>query len=192
MSEFKSHTDERLLGLLRQGNHDAFKEIYSRYWLVIYRRFYKKLQSKELAEEYTQELFTSIWSRRNDLSINTSVILYLNGAVGKMVVSFIRNEIRKKLMFDRSPDGESSISNPSENQEENEDLLVQLQSALENLPDKTRKIISLSKLQGLSVKEIANRQNLSNKAVEYHITKALKTLKTYFKDLKNAAATLLV
>ena len=191
MTEIKSHTDERLLSLLRQGNHDAFKEIYNRYWLVIYRRFYKKFQSKELAEEYTQELFTSIWSRRNDLSINSSIILYLNGAVRKMVINYIRNEIRKKLVFNRSLDEEGSFSTTPENQEENEYLLVKLQAAIENLPDKTGKIIRLSKLHGLSVKEIANNQNLSNKAVEYHITKALKTLKAYFKDLKNAAASLL-
>ena len=191
MTKIKSHTDERLLSLLRQGNHDAFKEIYNRYWLVIYRRFYKKFQSKELAEEYTQELFTSIWSRRNDLSINSSIILYLDGAVRKMVINYIRNEIRKKLVFTRSPDGEGCLSTPPENQEENEDLLVKLQAALKNLPDKTGKIIRLSKLQGMSVKEIAKEQNLSNKAVEYHITKALKTLKTYFKGLKNAAASLL-
>ncbi|HKZ37475.1 MAG TPA: sigma-70 family RNA polymerase sigma factor [Chryseolinea sp.] len=191
MTEIKSHTDERLLSLLRQGNHDAFKEIYNRYWLVIYRRFYKKFQSKELAEEYTQELFTSIWFRRNDLSINSSIILYLNGAVRKMVINYIRNEIRKKLVFNRSLDEEGSFSTTPENQEENEYLLVKLQAAIENLPDKTGKIIRLSKLHGLSVKEIANNQNLSNKAVEYHITKALKTLKAYFKDLKNAAASLL-
>jgi RNA polymerase sigma-70 factor (ECF subfamily) len=191
MPEFRSHTDERLLSLLRQGNHDAFKEIYNRYWLVIFRRFYKKLQSKELAEEYTQELFTSIWSRRNDLSINNSIILYLDGAVRKMAINYIRNEIRKKLVFNGSLGSEEAFYIRPEDQGEHEALLIKLQAALENLPDKTGEIIKLSKLQGLSVKEIANKQNLSSKAVEYHITKALKALKAYFKDLKNAAATLL-
>lgn len=185
MSSFKSYSDERLISLLQQGSHEAFEELYNRYWLVIYRRFYKKLQSKALAEEYTQDLFTSLWSRRSGLTISISFIHYLNGAVRKMVVNNIRNEIRKKIMHANSL--ELTVTNPDDSQ-----LFSTLTQALENLPVKTGEIIKLSKLEGLSVKDIAAHQNLSNKAVEYHITKALKMLRTYFRNIKNAAAALVL
>ena len=186
MPSFKSYSDERLLILLQQGSHEAFEELYNRYWLVIYRRFYKKLQSKALAEEYTQDLFTSLWSRRHALTISISFIHYLNGAVRKMVVNNIRNEIRKKILVSESKAVNESF------EEEDKQLITTLSNALETLPLKTGEIIKLSKLEGLSVKDIATQQNLSNKAVEYHITKALKMLRTYFKNIKNAAAALIL
>ena len=188
MPSFKSYSDERLLHLLQQGSHEAFEELYNHYWLVIYGRLYKKLQSKALAEEYTQDLFTSLWSRRHELTISISLIHYLNGAVRKMVVNNIRNEIRNKILVSES----RSVTESIEVEEEDNQLISSLTNALETLPLKTGEIIKLSKLEGLSVKTIATQQNLSNKAVEYHITKALKMLRTYFKNLKNAAAALML
>ena len=98
MPTFRSHTDEQLISLLREGSDEAFKEIYNRHWLAIYRRFFKKLQSKSLAEEYTQELFTSLWARRHEIIIHGSLMSYFNGAVRKMVINYIRSQIRMKLM----------------------------------------------------------------------------------------------
>ena len=92
MPTFRSHTDEQLISLLREGSDEAFKEIYNRHWLAIYRRFFKKLQSKSLAEEYTQELFTSLWARRHEIIIHGSLMSYFNGAVRKMVINYIRSK----------------------------------------------------------------------------------------------------
>jgi RNA polymerase sigma-70 factor (ECF subfamily) len=186
MPAYKSLTDEQLISLLQQGSDEAFEEIYNRHWLVIYRRFFKKLQSKALAEEYTQELFTSLWSRRKEIVINNCLVHYLNGAVRKMVINNIRMEIRKKIFLQRSQ------SEPVESPDDDDDLHATLHHALNNLPDKTSEIIKLSKLEGLTVKEIATQHNISNKAVEYHITRALKMLRTYFKNLRNAAASIIL
>jgi RNA polymerase sigma factor (sigma-70 family) len=185
MSHLGSCSDDTLISLLRQGSHEAFEELYNRYWLVIYRRFFKKLQSKALAEEYTQELFTSLWSRRSELTISISLIHYLNGAVRKMVVTNIRNEIRKKSMLE----GFQHV--PIINSEEDEQVFSTLHHALGDLPGKTNEIIRLSKLEGRSVKEIARLQDLSDKSVEYHITKALKMLRAYFKNSRDVAASVL-
>lgn len=186
MPKYRSLTDEQLIPLLKEGSDEAFEEIYNRHWLVIYRRFYKKLQSKALAEEYTQELFTSLWSRRKEIVINSCLVHYLNGAVRKMVINNIRVEIRKKIML------QDPVAEPDENPEYDEDLYANLHKALNDLPAKTSDIIKLSKLEGRSIKDIATRHNVSNKAVEYHITKALKMLRAYLKDLRNVAASIIL
>lgn len=186
MPKYKSLTDEQLIPLLQQGSDEAFEEIYNRHWLAIYRRFYKKLQSKALAEEYTQELFTSLWSRRKDIVINDCLVHYLNGAVRKMVINNIRAEIRKKILL------QESRVETVESADHDDDLYINLNKALNDLPPKTGEIIKLSKLEGHTVKDIATQQNISNKAVEYHITKALKMLRAYLKDLRNAAASVIL
>ena len=186
MPKYKSLTDEQLIPLFKDGSDEAFEELYNRHWLAIYRRFYKKLQSKALAEEYTQELFTSLWSRRKEIAINSCLVHYLNGAVRKMVINYIRVEIRKKMML------QDSVAEPDESAQYDEDLYTNLHKALNDLPEKTCEIIKLSKLEGRSVKDIAAQHNVSNKAVEYHITKALKMLRSYLKDLRNVAASIIL
>ena len=48
---------------------------------------------------------------------------------------------------------------------------------MKKLPEKSGEVFRLSRFEGQSVRAIADRLNLSEKAVEYHITKSLKVLK---------------
>ena len=57
-----------------------------------------------------------------------------------------------------------------------------LDSTLKALGDKTDRIFCLSRFQGMSNKEIAEKLGITEKAVEYHITKALKALRVSLKD----------
>lgn len=53
---------------------------------------------------------------------------------------------------------------------------------MEGLPQKTKKVFQLNRLEGRSVPEIANVLNLSEKAIEYHLTRSLKHLRVHLKD----------
>jgi len=53
---------------------------------------------------------------------------------------------------------------------------------LQSLPKKTRQIFVLNRFEGLSYNEIAEKMNLSNKTIEYHISKALGKLRISLKD----------
>jgi RNA polymerase sigma factor (sigma-70 family) len=48
---------------------------------------------------------------------------------------------------------------------------------VETLPAKCKSVFKMSREQGLSNREIASVLLISERAVEHHITKALKTLK---------------
>lgn len=53
---------------------------------------------------------------------------------------------------------------------------------LGELPEQTRRIFEMSRFDNKTVKEIAETAGLTPKAVEYHITKALKVLRVSLKD----------
>jgi RNA polymerase sigma-70 factor (ECF subfamily) len=57
---------------------------------------------------------------------------------------------------------------------EAKDMMQQYRRAVDTLPDKTREIFLLHRVDDLSYKEIAGRMHLSIKAIEYHIAAALK------------------
>lgn len=61
MADIKNGSAEMLLSLLQKGNTAAFDEIYIRYGQKMFGFFYKMLwKNKELAEDFTQDLFLSL------------------------------------------------------------------------------------------------------------------------------------
>ncbi|MDR0973344.1 MAG: RNA polymerase sigma-70 factor [Prevotellaceae bacterium] len=61
------------------------------------------------------------------------------------------------------------------------DIRVIVQDTLRSLPAKTRRIFLLSR-QGHRMQDIAERMNLSSKAIEYHLNRAIKQLRRHLKD----------
>jgi RNA polymerase sigma-70 factor (ECF subfamily) len=53
---------------------------------------------------------------------------------------------------------------------------------MEGLPNKTKTVFQLNRLEGRSIPEIAAALNLSEKAIEYHLTRSLKKLRVHLKD----------
>jgi RNA polymerase sigma factor (sigma-70 family) len=62
------------------------------------------------------------------------------------------------------------------------DLSSALLASVQQLPEKSRQIFELSRLEHYSVSEISVRVNLSEKSVEYHLTKSLKLLRSYLRE----------
>jgi RNA polymerase sigma-70 factor (ECF subfamily) len=61
--------------------------------------------------------------------------------------------------------------------EEFEIKLKKITANIEKLPSKTKEIFKMSKLSGLTNKEISEFLNISIKTVEFHITKSFKILR---------------
>lgn len=62
------------------------------------------------------------------------------------------------------------------------DLVKALEEKLKALPEKTQEVFRLNRLEGRSVSEIAHLLKLSEKAIEYHITRSRKELRLLLKD----------
>ena len=69
----------------------------------------------------------------------------------------------------------------SDHQTENvlalQDLTEAVERSLQTLPQKSQTVFRLSRFDHLTIPEIAQRLNLSEKAVEYHLTKALDVVR---------------
>jgi len=67
MTLFQNHDDSELVELLIQGDKKAFETIYKRYASDLYRFARKNIPLKEDCEEMVQEVFESLWIRRENL-----------------------------------------------------------------------------------------------------------------------------
>ena len=183
MAAYSSYNDTELLGLLRSGDKEAFTEIYNRYWKVLFHLAANKTNSLSEAEEIVQDLFLDIWKRREQLEIATTIKTYLGVALKYRVINLLalRN---KRQSYERYAGSRLRIADDSTEQwlgfHEMEQRLARLVC---DLPDKCRLVYQLKKEKGFSQREIANQLDISEKAVEANITRALKLLRTGIRAL---------
>jgi RNA polymerase sigma-70 factor (family 1) len=179
--DYKVFDDEILLKLLRAGDGTALEEIYNRYSETVFLAAFRKVRSKEVAEELVQNLFISLWTKREQAQIQ-KLEAYLQSAMRYQVIDYIRS----KILRERYSQFAKEQSNIDENASESKLLLQELSIAIDNtikkLPQKTQEIFRLSRYEHRSVKEIAQYMNLSEKAVQYHVTQSLKFMRLHLRE----------
>lgn len=124
----------------------------------------------------------SLWIRKNDVEIST-LPAYLATAVKFAVFKSIMREKRRREILNA---GSSQLG--TTNLEEGLDakfLAEYIHGTVEQLPEKARLVFELSRDHELSIKEIAKKMELTPKAVEYHMTKALRALKDTISQIKS-------
>ncbi len=180
MESTARNSDVTLLEGLRSGNELAFSEIFKLHWKKVYRIAFLKLRSEELAEELVQDLFLTLWEKRETLEI-TNLGPYLSTAIKHRIISHIRKQLvhQKYWVYYKTTFTETEAV--TEKDVEYNELLNQFENGLFDLPEKSKKVFKLNRLEGRSIPEIANMLNLSEKAIEYHLTRSLKQLRLHLK-----------
>ena len=182
MSTYTTSTDIELVKGIQAGDRAAFTEAYNRYWDTLLALGYYFTHSKQDAEDIVHEVFTSLWIRKEELPIQ-SLKAYLATAVKFAVFKAIARNQRRRLILQGLP-AAASITGVEEKLEERF-LKEYLHRVVEELPEKARLVFTYSREGELTVKEIAGKLDLSPKAVEYHMTKALKAIKEALKKIKS-------
>lgn len=177
MTLVKEHTDIDLVKRLQENEEEALTVIYNKYWEVMYLAAYNLVKDRSVCEDIVQEVFISLWQRREKIQIKVSLKSYLyTSTVYKVYDHFNKNKkIIKDSLFD---DFENKIENSNpETKLMHQELIAHLDSIIDSLPDKCKEVYKLSRENMLSNKEIAEQLNISQRTVEGHISKALKILK---------------
>jgi RNA polymerase sigma-70 factor, Bacteroides expansion family 1 len=192
MKAYEYNTED--LTKLKQGDERIYAAIYRTYF-PRFRNFANSYVRDEFAaENIVQDAFTSLWENKENLAEDSNVPSYLlsiikNKALNHLAHLQTRYAVEEKLMTQqtreielrcltlRATDPEAIFSN---------EVQTLIRKTLDKLPDQTRQVIQMSRFDNLSNKEIALRLNISVKGVEYHITKALKSLRVGLKDYMTA------
>jgi RNA polymerase sigma-70 factor (ECF subfamily) len=138
----------------------------------------------ETAEDIVKDFFVSFWNNREKLEITTSLSAYLFKSVRNACINYLlrdkqRNrtisieeinwlEIKMKEPFS----GDFLMGNIFAKEIES-----QIFDAIEKLPEGCCEVFKLSRIEGLSHKQIAEKLNISENTVKVQIYRALKSLK---------------
>jgi len=172
-------TDDELTELLRQGDESAFTHIYNHYWDKLYFTAHRLLKDPEAAEEIVQEIFITLWSKKDGLVIR-SVNHYLAAMTRYAVYRHL-----SKIKQTRSKEKIVGLKNElavAEIDIDNKILLDIITELSNKLPEKCRLVFQYNKLQDKPLAEVAAELNISQKTAEAHLTKALRIIRTSVGD----------
>jgi RNA polymerase sigma-70 factor (family 1) len=176
-----SDINKVLLEALKKGDEGSFKEIYTKNWKYLFDIAFQKTKDQDVAEEIIQNIFIDLWVNRESKKI-MNLRAYLVAAVRYGIINYIKNQIVRnkyllhhKLVYNDTEESIETLFNLKE-------LTARIELCLLKLPKKTQNIFRASRFELLSNKQIAQHYNISEKAVEYHITQSLKSLRVLLKD----------
>lgn len=177
MLSYKELKDQELVALLKEGDKEAYTEIYNRYKSLLQGHIYKKLGDFEEVKDVLQELFTKLWTKRTEIPLTQDLAAYLYTSARNRVFNILSHkqvESRYVQSLQHFINEDNYIT----------DLLIRekefaliIQKEIDDLPEKMREVFILSRNSSLSHKEIAEQLHLSPQTVSKQISNALKILK---------------
>jgi RNA polymerase sigma-70 factor, ECF subfamily len=173
--------DKTITSRIIKGDREAFSIFFNKYRSRVYYFSFKYLGDPDEAEEIVQSVFVSIWEHRRYIDKKKSLKNYLYRSVVNLIYNFLKKKaIRRAYMINelKKPEG---ASDPYEQIFSN-DFEDRLDQIICSLPLQQQKIMNYRRHQGLSIKEIAQKLDVSERTVENQIYRVNILLKSSFRS----------
>ncbi|HEY3404955.1 MAG TPA: RNA polymerase sigma-70 factor [Ohtaekwangia sp.] len=175
-------TDEELLGQLRNGEENAFAVIYKRYATELRNFAAARIGLREDAEEIVQEVFVSLWVRRDNLTSRIDLRPYLFTSVKYMIIRYISHRKVKQKYAEHYRLFEAAYDSLEITDLDPETTRAFMDKALAQLPVRCQEALNMRLKENLSNSDIAARMNISKATVENYIVSGVKSLRESFRD----------
>jgi len=156
---------------LRQGNHQAYTQVYTHYRQPVYEFLHALTRSNEVAEDIAHNVFLQVWENREKLDPAQEVQRYLFGVAKNLAMRHFRKKRVEENYFEYSWQQPVQEIAPEESLYAKEaDLLVDV--AITKMPPIRRQIFELFYKEEMSYDLIAKKLNMKKATVANHLTHA--------------------
>ena len=162
---------------LKQNDLHSFDALFYKYSTKLYAFALSITRNPFAAEEITQLVFLKIWEKRVTIDEHLSFKSFLFSIAYNETISWLRKEKSEKRRIDKFVHSSGFSTNETEQTIEYRNIEGLANQLIESMPEKRKEIFKLSREQGLSNKEIAEKLEISVKTVENQMTSALKFLR---------------
>ncbi len=176
--------DKALWQSVRKGNDLAFSNLYQRFSNLLFNYGMHFCYNRELVKDCIQELFTTIWNRREALSEIDSVKYYLFKSFRNLLVQHISNDRKRFVDFNDSYEFEESdfsIESSIIIEEYLNENKQKIATALFKISKRQREIVILKYFNDLSYAEISSLMDLTPASAHNLLSKALQCLRVVIK-----------
>jgi RNA polymerase sigma-70 factor (ECF subfamily) len=183
--------EEMLLRGLRDQDAQALRDFVTLYQDRVYHTALSFVKDTSDAEELTQDVFLTVWSSIAGFRGESALSTWVYRITVSRSLDLIRSRTRKKrfgFTFSLSDDKEAIRSNTVNWVhpgiiEENKEKAAYLFKAIDALPENQRIAFTLSKMEQLSQKEIAEVMKIKEGAVESLLQRARQNLRKSLEDI---------
>ncbi|AUP78921.1 RNA polymerase sigma factor [Flavivirga eckloniae] len=169
-----------LLAALKNGDDHAFEKIYADHYELLCFYLLSYTSDKAKVEDIVQETFITLWSKRKEINITTSLKNYLIRIAYNKLTDTYRKSKKKDEMLSSYYQTALMRAINLDNDEKNERLL-KLDKCIDKLPKKCRDVFKENKIKGMKYSQVAENMNISIKTVEGHITNAFRLIRSCMK-----------
>ena len=89
----------QLIKKLREGDHHAYKFIFDHYYALMGAIAYEYVENYYISQNIVEDVMMSIWEKREQLIISTSVKSYLLASVHNKCIDYLRSRSREAEVF---------------------------------------------------------------------------------------------
>lgn len=167
--------ERRHIEALARDDRSAFDALYMKYAAKTEEFLYRMLKNRSEAEDITQDLFLKIWRNRASMEAVDSFGPYLFRMARNAVYDrFDNRAVREKYA------GSANLLTGYELPDsaiDSRDMLLLIRMAVEKMPEQRRRIFRMSREEGLTNDQIAEKLSISRRTVENQISRALAELR---------------
>ena len=164
----------------------GFIALYNTYFQFVYEICFRYINDDDISENIASEIFASLWERREELHKEKwetgSWERYLSRAAKHKLIDHLRSREQQQRYMTTTKDESIESEETTEREIYHNELAEQVDTLIDQLPSRSREIYHLSRIEGLSHKEIAKQLDISGVAVNKHITRALNYLRENLTD----------
>lgn len=179
---------EKALG----GDEKAYKKLVDKYERALYFHILKMVKNKEQVEDLVQEAFVKAFDNLSTYSTNYAFSTWLYRIATNHTIDYLRKKKLQTLSIDKpmkTREGEMEMQLPDESAETDREIIRKqrqkiVQQAIDDLPEKYRKVIELRHMEEKSYQEIADILDSPLGTVKAHIFRARELLYKELKDKK--------
>lgn len=157
-----------------------YQNVFHQYALNIRNYILSKCGNNELAEDVVQDVFLKLWQKCTEIRFSTVKAFLYRSAENAMIDQFRHQKI--VLIHQKKETISSKSAETPQYLLEEKEFKAKLDAIINSMPEKSRVVFLMNRIEKLKYREIAERLGLSQKAVEKRMSIGLAIFRDGMKE----------